>query len=127
LLETDLAQILLAVTNAELHDVDIVWSDQVAVSVVMASGGYPGAYKKGIPIEGIDQVGHLSDVVLFHAGTKKDESGKLVTDGGRVLAVTGIGDDFEQARARSYAAVRAVYFDGAHYRTDIAATALESE
>jgi phosphoribosylamine---glycine ligase len=125
LLETDLAQILLAVTNADLHNMEITWREQVAVSVVMASGGYPGAYKRGVAIEGIDQVGHLSDVMLFHAGTAKNENDKPVTDGGRVLAVTGVGDDFEQARARSYAAVRAVHFDGAHYRTDIALSALQ--
>ncbi len=125
LLETDLTEILLSVANAELHNIEIEWKPQVAVSVVMAAGGYPGAYKTGVPIEGIEQVAHLSDVVLFQAGTKRDENGKIVTSGGRVLSVSSIGDDFEQARARSYAAVRAVHFDGAHYRNDIGAKAMQ--
>jgi phosphoribosylamine--glycine ligase len=125
LLETDLATVLLAATNAELHTIELTWRDQVAVTVVMASGGYPGAYKTGVAIEGLDQVGHLSDVHIFHAGTAKSEDGKVLTAGGRVLAVTGVGDDFEQARARAYAAVRAVEFQGGHYRTDIGSKAIE--
>jgi phosphoribosylamine--glycine ligase len=127
LLETDLVDILLAVTNAELHTVEIAWRDQVAVAVVLASAGYPGPYKTGLPIDGVDQVSHLSDVVLFQAGTGKDDQNRIVTSGGRVLVATGVGDDFEQARARSYAAVRAVHFDGVHYRTDIGLCAVNAQ
>lgn len=119
LLETDLVDILLGVTDAHLDEVEVRWRQQSAVCVTLASGGYPEAYIKGIPIDGLDQVQHLSDVVVFHAGTKRDEAGRIVTDGGRVLTVTGLGADFAQARARAYAAVKNIHFDKMHYRTDI--------
>jgi len=119
LLETDLVDILLASTDATLRDVPIRWRSETAVTVVMASGGYPGQFKKGLPIEGLDQVTQLSDVVVFHSGTARNDEEAIVTNGGRVLSVTGVGSDFSQARARAYAAVRALHFDGAHYRTDI--------
>ena len=119
LLETDLLDILLGVTDAHLDEVEVRWKPQSAVCVVLASGGYPGAYATGLPIEGLEQVGHLSDVVAFHAGTKFDEQGHVVTAGGRVLGVTALGDDFTQARARAYAAVKSLSFDHMHYRTDI--------
>jgi phosphoribosylamine--glycine ligase len=119
MLETDLADIFIGVTEARLHEVDVVWRRGVSVAVVMASAGYPGSYDNGYVIEGLGQVSHLSDVVLFHAGTARRDDGEIVTQGGRVLTVTGIGTDFPQARARAYAAVRALSFDGAQYRTDI--------
>ena len=121
LLETDLVDILLGVTDAHLDEVEIKWKPQSAVCVVLASGGYPGLYATGLPIEGLEQVAHLSDVAVFHAGTAWGEDGQVVTDGGRVLGVTGIGDDFAQARARAYAAVKNIHFEGVHYRTDIGA------
>jgi phosphoribosylamine--glycine ligase len=126
LLETDLVDILIAVTDSHLHEVEVAWREDVAVNVVVASAGYPGPALKGYPIEGADQVGHLSDVILFHSGTVRDDTGSMVTDGGRVLSATGIGTDFEQARARAYAAVRAIDFEGIHYRTDIGLRALEA-
>jgi phosphoribosylamine--glycine ligase len=119
MLETDLADILIGVTEARLHEVDVIWRSGVSVAVVMASAGYPGSYDNGYVIEGLIPVGHLSDVVLFHAGTRVRDDGEVVTNGGRVLTVTGVGGDFPQARARAYAAVRALSFDGAQYRTDI--------
>ncbi len=119
LLETDLVDILMAATNASLQTVDVKWRTDAAVSVVMASGGYPGPYQTGQVIDGLAQVADLSDVTIFHAGTGKNEDGHAVTAGGRVLAITGVGDDFEQAKNRAYAAVRAIHFQGAHYRTDI--------
>ncbi len=119
LLETDLVDILLGVTDAHLDEVEVRWKPQSAVCVVLASGGYPGAYAVGLPIEGLEQVAHLSDVVAFHAGTKFDDEGQVVTAGGRVLGVTALGDDFTQARARAYAAVKSLSFDHMHYRTDI--------
>ncbi|MGO8670673.1 MAG: phosphoribosylamine--glycine ligase [Capsulimonadaceae bacterium] len=119
LLETDLTDILLAVTEAQLEDVAVTWTTQSSVCVTLASGGYPGPYSTGIPIEGLDQVRYLSDVVVFHAGTGLDPSRRVVTTGGRVLSVTGIGGDFSQARARVYAAVKNITFEHMHYRTDI--------
>ncbi|MDR3708377.1 MAG: phosphoribosylamine--glycine ligase [Capsulimonadaceae bacterium] len=119
LLDTDLMDIMVAVADATLRDIELRWRDGTAVTVVMASGGYPGSYEKGKVIDGLEQVQELSDVVIFHSGTERDASGSIVTGGGRVLSVTGVGSDFNQARARAYAAVRAVHFEGAHYRTDI--------
>ena len=119
LLETDLVDILLGVTDAHLDEVDVRWKPQSGVCVVLASGGYPNAYPTGLPVAGLEQVAHLSDVVAFHAGTQFDAAGRVVTNGGRVLGVTALGDDFTQARARAYAAVKNLSFDHMHYRTDI--------
>jgi phosphoribosylamine--glycine ligase len=119
LLESDLADILIGVTEARLHEVEVVWRTGVAVGVVMASAGYPGRYDNGYVIEGLGPVSHLSDVDLFQAGTEKRDDGEIVTKGGRVLTVTGVGEDFSEARARAYAGVRALSFEGAQYRTDI--------
>ncbi|BDI28317.1 phosphoribosylamine--glycine ligase [Capsulimonas corticalis] len=119
LLETDLVDILLGVTDAHLDEVVVTWKTQSAVCVTLASGGYPGPYPKGIPIHGLDQVAHLSDVVVFHAGTSNGPEGEVVTNGGRVITVTGLGEDFSQARARAYAAVKNISFEGMQYRTDI--------
>jgi phosphoribosylamine--glycine ligase len=119
LLETDLMEILLGVTDAHLEEVSVSWKAANSVCVVLTSGGYPGPYVTGLPIEGLEQVSHLSDVVVFHAGTKSDPEGQVLTDGGRVLSVTGIGVDFSQARARAYAAVKNISFEHMHYRTDI--------
>ncbi len=123
LLENDLLEILLGVTDAHLDQVQLRWKAQSAVCVVLASGGYPGAYATGLPIDGLDQVSHLSDVNVFHAGTEANEAGQVVTSGGRVLGVTACGDDFAQARARAYAAVRSIHFEHMHFRTDIGAKA----
>ncbi len=123
LLENDLLEILLGVTDARLDEVQLRWKPQSAVCVVLASGGYPGAYATGLPIAGLDQVSHLSDVHVFHAGTAANETSQVVTNGGRVLGVTACGDDFAQARARAYAAVRSVHFEHMHFRTDIGAKA----
>ncbi len=119
LLETDLLDILLAVTDAHLDEIDVKWKAQNAVCVVVASDGYPGAYPKGLPIEGLEQVSLLSEVAVFHAGTKQGEDGEVLTDGGRVLGITGLGADFAQARARAYAAIKNIHFEGMQYRTDI--------
>jgi phosphoribosylamine--glycine ligase len=127
LLETDLVEIMIAVTDAHLHELAVNWDTASAVSVVMASAGYPGTYRKGDLIEGLDQVNELSDVVVFQAGTACDEDGRVVTAGGRVLAVTGVGSDFNQARARAYAGVRAIRFEGGFYRSDIGYQAAAEE
>ncbi len=119
LLETDLVDILLGVTDAHLDEVEVRWKDQSAVCVVLASGGYPGAYATGLPVDGLEQVAHLSDVVAFHAGTRFGDDHEVLTAGGRVLGLTAWGDDFAQARARAYAAVKNITFDHMHFRTDI--------
>jgi phosphoribosylamine--glycine ligase len=97
------------------------FDDGAAVTVVMASGGYPGPYETGVPIRGVEEAEALEGVVVFHAGTARDERGRLVTAGGRVLAVTGTGATLARARERAYAGVERIRFDGAHVRRDIAA------
>ena len=87
-------------------------------------GGYPGDYKKGIQIKGLKEVEALQDVIIFHAATKIQD-GNLITDGGRVLGVTALGADIEDAIKRAYGAVSKIAFDGAHYRKDIGARALK--
>lgn len=124
LLETDLADIVMATINGTLADLDIKWSKQSAVTVVMASPGYPGDYPKGAVISGLDvpvadsPQGDRQEIV-FHAGTKQ-EAGHFVTNGGRVLAVTAIGDSLQLAKEKAYQAVSNISFTGAHYRRDIA-------
>jgi phosphoribosylamine--glycine ligase len=121
LLETDLVDIMLATLNGRLGDMDIRWSDEAAVCVIMASSGYPGDYEKGFPIDGLDQV---RDSLVFHAGTATKD-GTIVTNGGRVLGVTAKGANIAEARAKAYADVERIRFHGAHYRTDIAQKALQ--
>ena len=99
------------------------WRPESAVCVVMASGGYPGAYAKGKPIAGLAEVAALPEVKVFHAGTARTDSGP-VTAGGRVLGVTAWASDLATARARAYAAAEKIKFDGAQYRRDIASKAL---
>jgi phosphoribosylamine--glycine ligase len=93
----------------------------------LSSGGYPGKYEKGKDIEGLDKLGSMNDVVVFHAGTKSVSEGaheKFVTDGGRVLGVTGLGDNIGLAIKKTYKAVSAIKFKGMHFRTDIGKKAL---
>ena len=122
-LETDLVDLFEASIDRRLAEMDVHWSDQAAVCVVMASGGYPESYAKGKPITGIADADAMDGVKVFHAGTKK--SGEdLVTSGGRVLGVTALGDTLAAARDLAYAAVGKIKFEGAHVRGDIAAKAL---
>lgn len=116
-LKTDLLKIMQAVIHEELDKVDIEWDQHATVCVVMASGGYPEAYEKGFEITGLDQFAD-SGILVFHAGTKK-ENGKFLTNGGRVLGVTAQGADLEEARRRAYDAVSRIHFKNAHYRRDI--------
>ncbi len=122
-MESDLLPILEAVIDGRLHEVRIEWKSEPAVCVVMASGGYPGAYEKGKVISGLGAASRLKDVVVFHAGTAL-AGGKVVTSGGRVLGVTAIGKDVSEAIARAYRAVEKIRWDGAHFRTDIGKKAL---
>lgn len=121
-LDGDLVDIMMATAEGQLADVELAWRDDWAVSVVIASGGYPDSYEKGKPISGIADAEALEGVTVYHAGTAIDE-GALVTSGGRVLNVTALGPDFASARDRAYEAVAAISWDGAFFRTDIGAKA----
>jgi len=118
LLRTDLVDVLTAVVEGRLDRVNIEWSSQACVGVVMASGGYPGSYKTGFPIHGLDSVD--KDVLVFHAGTRPGSGGTVLTDGGRVLTVVAVGDDIAAARERVYDNIRRISFKGCYYRGDIA-------
>ena len=118
LMESDIVEIFLASIDDSLASHSIKWKDAYAVSVVAASGGYPGKYEKGKIIEGLGDVEKLDDVYVFHAGTKLDK-GNVVTNGGRVLNVVGVDKDFKRAQEKAYDAMKLIRFDGMHYRTDI--------
>jgi phosphoribosylamine---glycine ligase len=123
-METDLVDVIEASVDGRLGALgDLSWRDEACVCVVMAAGGYPGDYQKGLEIKGLGGVDTMSDVMVFHAGTKIQD-GKIVSDGGRVLGVTALGDDIENAIKRSYEAAARISFEGAHYRLDIGAKAL---
>lgn len=124
LLESDLAEIMLACATGTLDQADVAWSDKAAVCVVMASGGYPESYETGKVITGLAEVDAQENTVVFHAGTK-NAAGSIVTAGGRVLGVTAVDDNIRAARDRAYAAVENIKFDGAFYRKDIAWRALK--
>jgi phosphoribosylamine--glycine ligase len=118
LLQTDLVDILMAVIQGNLDQVKIKWSPEACVGVVMSSTGYPGSYKTGFPIQGIDSVDN--DVLIFHAGTKLGSDGIVYTDGGRVLTVVAVGKDMAEAWQKVYHNIVNIYFEGCHYRKDIA-------
>ncbi len=122
-LENDLVELLVASVNGTLGKMELKWSPQASVCVVMASGGYPGSYAKGKPILGLAEAAKLPDVKVFHAGTAKSGD-QIITNGGRVLGVTALGKDLKRAQAAAYAAVSKINFEGAHFRRDIAAKAL---
>ncbi len=117
-LKTDLLEIFLAVAEERLADVKVEWADNAAVCVVMASGGYPKAYKKGLPISGIETAEEDKDITVFHAGTKLD-GGEILTAGGRVLGVTAVAEDLEAAIKKAYDGVSKIHFDDVHFRKDI--------
>lgn len=123
-LKTDIVDIFEAIDNETLSDLDVEWSDDACACVIMASGGYPKSYPKGIEIAGLSN-GQLDGVTVYHAGTKLQDN-KLVTSGGRVLGVTALGDTLENALKKSYDAVEKIHFEGAHYRRDIGKRALEA-
>jgi len=116
--------VLHACSRGELGKVSLSWRNDATVCVVMAASGYPGAYAKGLPIEGLDEAETLPDVMVFHAGTKRDATRRVVTAGGRVLGVTAIGRDLAAARDRAYEAVARIRWNGEHHRSDIAADAI---
>ena len=120
-LKTDFSKIIQAIIDENLSDIDIEWDDGACACVIMASGGYPGKYEKGIPIEGLDRDGQVNGATVYHAGTKCSEfaGGGFLTNGGRVLGVTAKGATLDEALDKAYAAVDKIKFKGAHFRTDI--------
>ena len=121
-LRSDLLPALLACTDGHLRHVDLRWSDDAAVCVVMASRGYPGSYRRGSPIRALEDAESDPEVTVFHAGTAADAAGSLVASGGRVLGVTATGADIASARSRAYRAVGRIDWPDGMFRTDIAAT-----
>jgi phosphoribosylamine--glycine ligase len=122
-LQSDLLEAMLAVAEGRLEQVELRWDRRPALCVVAASRGYPGKYATGMPITGIEQADAMTDVKVFHSGTKLLNRA-LVTDGGRVLGVTALGNSVLDARRRAYAALEQIHFDGMHYRKDIGHQAL---
>ena len=117
-LKSDLFEVMLAVAEGKLDQVELKWDKRPALCVVATSKGYPGKYPTGIPITGIDKADSMPDVKVFHSGTRADGS-KILTDGGRVLGVTALGSTIAEAKRRAYQAMEQIHFDGMHYRTDI--------
>ena len=118
LLKTDLVDIILAVINGDLDQIKVEWSEDACVGVVMASGGYPGSYKTGFLITGLDNLDR--DILVFHAGTRLDSgTGQVLTNGGRVLTVVATGKTLNEARGKVYNNIHRIQFEGCHYRRDI--------
>ncbi|ACX63246.1 phosphoribosylamine--glycine ligase [Paenibacillus sp. Y412MC10] len=122
-LKTDLLDVFLAAVNGTLADLELEWGDEAAVCVILASGGYPASYPKGIAITGLDN--EQDGTIVFHAGTSRDADGTWRTNGGRVLGVVGLGADIAAARAKAYERAEAIAFEGKFNRTDIALKALQ--
>jgi phosphoribosylamine--glycine ligase len=125
-LKSDFALLCEALCNNRLATYQASWSGDAAVCVVLASGGYPGAYEKGKPISGLDMAAEDESVRLFHSGTRR-ENGRILTDGGRVLGVTAVAGDLSSAIISAYEAVNKIRFEGMHYRRDIGARGLQNK
>jgi phosphoribosylamine--glycine ligase len=119
-LKSDLVELMMAVINGSLDKTSIEWRDDACVGVVMASGGYPGSYRTGFPITGLDEVD--KDIMVFHAGTRIGSNGEVLTNGGRVLTVAATGQTITEAREKVYKNLPRIKFEGCQYRTDIAKT-----
>ncbi|MBI1930298.1 phosphoribosylamine--glycine ligase, partial [Candidatus Poribacteria bacterium] len=122
----DLVPLLQGCIDGTLNEAECEWKPDAAACVVMASGGYPGAYETGVVITGLDDANALEGVTVFHAGTKA-RNGEIVTDGGRVLGVTAVTSDIRSAIAQAYRGVAAIHFDQAHFRRDIGHRALKRD
>lgn len=120
-LDSDLVEVFETLVEGRLGSTRINWSNDSSVCLVAASGGYPGEFEKGKPVIGLAAASTVAGVVVFHAGTQKDDRGNYLTTGGRVLGVTARGATLADARARAYEAMSLIRFDGMHYRSDIAA------
>ena len=121
--KSDIVPVLLAVADGDISGITLEWHDQAAVCVVMAAGGYPGDYRKGDVISGLDDAGRSDDLVVFHAGTKLVD-GRFVTNGGRVLGVTALGATVGEAIEKAYKGVAGIGWDKVQFRTDIGKKAL---
>ena len=124
-LENDLVEVMLACAEQRLDEIELAWRDEWAVAVVLTSAGYPGSYEKGKVITGVEDAEAMEGVTVYHAGTAVREDGELVTSGGRVLAVTALGNTFEAARDLAYAACEKIDFEGKTLRHDIGLKALK--
>ena len=120
-LDSDLVEIFHSIAESRVGTTGVNWSNDSSVCVVAASGGYPGEFEKGKPIIGLEDAQSIEGVVIFHAGTVRDEQGSFLTSGGRVLGVTARASTLEQARERAYTAISRISFDRMHYRKDVAA------
>lgn len=118
-LDSDIIDIFMAITEGRLNRIEVKWKSDASLCVILASEGYPGKYRKGLKIKGLDMVKGLKDIIVFHAGTKFDENGDIVTNGGRVLGVTATGKNLEEARQKAYSAIELINFEGMQYRKDI--------
>ncbi len=123
-MKADLVEVFKACDNGTLDESMVSWDDDWAVSVVLTSAGYPGAYEKGKVITGIEDAQKMEGVTVYHAGTKLGENGEILTNGGRVLDVTAVAPTFEEARAQAYAACGLIDFEGKTFRTDIGMRAI---
>jgi phosphoribosylamine---glycine ligase len=117
-LDTDLIEIIMSVIKGSLHTQPVKWSNDACVGVVMASAGYPGTYKTGFPVKGINSIN--KDVKIFHAGTKLSDNLEVLTDGGRVLTIVATGRTIADARNTVYDNIAKIHFEGCFYRKDIA-------
>ena len=125
-LKSDLVDVMMAVAEGRPEDVELEWSDQWACGVVLASEGYPRAYEKGKVVLGVEDANDLDGVTVFHAGTKVNADGELITSGGRVLNVVAMGDTFEETRDLAYRACDLINFEGKQYRQDIGLKAMKA-
>jgi phosphoribosylamine--glycine ligase len=124
LLKNDLFDVLLASATDDLSKISLEFEKKAGVNLILCSGGYPDDYKKGLPITGIEEAGQVEGVIVFHAGTTM-QSGQLVTNGGRVLAVSAVGENLKQALDRAYTATNRIEFEGKYFRRDIGAKSLQ--
>jgi len=131
-LKTDLVEVMLATLEGKLSRFkNLEWDKRSCVCVVCASGGYPGDYRTGYKIYGLEKIKKLKDIIVFHAGTKlekpetRNQKPEYITNGGRVLGVTGLGDSIREAIDKTYQAVEKIHFEGVHYRKDIGRKALK--
>jgi phosphoribosylamine--glycine ligase len=122
-MKSDLLPLLEATIDGKIDNYSIEWDQRPAVTVVLASGGYPGKYEMGKSVSGLDEAAKIDGLQIFHAGTKQPND-EIVTAGGRVLAVTALGSTMAEARSRAYEAVGRIHFENCHYRRDIALTAV---
>lgn len=123
-MRSDILPVLAEIADGKLQTKALEWHDKACITVVMASGGYPGSYTKGIPITGLEAVAPMKDVVVFHAGTSFGSQKEIVTAGGRVLAVTALGDNLRDAHKRVYQAVNRIHYEGGFFRRDIGQKAI---